>query len=71
MNDALRAQLATIVGKSGIGANDVVQPADIAQLRAVLGACSVAGVVAAHAGSAPGGDTTVLIGKERLDAIRI
>lgn len=71
MNDALRAQLATIVGKSGIGANDVVQPADIAQLRAVLGACSVAGVVAAHAGSAAGGDATVLIGDERLDAIRI
>jgi glycolate oxidase len=71
VNDALRAQLAAIVGESGIGANDVVQPADIAQLRAVLGACSVAGVAAAPAGSAAGRDATVLIGGERLDAIRI
>jgi FAD/FMN-containing dehydrogenase len=71
VKDALRAQLAAIVGKSGIGVNDVVQPADMAQLRAVLGACSVAEVAAAPAGSADGGDATVLIGDERLDAIRI
>ena len=70
VNDALRAQLAAIVGPKGTGPDDTVQPADITQLRAVLEACSGAGLATAPVGALPAGDA-VLIGDERLTTVRV
>lgn len=70
MNDALRAQLVAIVSTSGIGRDDVVHPANTAQLQAVLDQCAAAGIGAAPSGTVTTTDT-VLIGAERLGDVRV
>ncbi|MEO8899168.1 MAG: hypothetical protein ABI352_08435 [Candidatus Dormibacter sp.] len=71
MDAGLRRQLAAIVSASGVGSDGVVRCANVAQLAAVLTACSAAGVVVAPDGweSARGAD--VLINADRLDAVQV
>ncbi len=72
MEDALRRQLAAAVGTSGIGADDVVRPANLTQLKEVLAACDVAGARVVPAGAAAAGATaTVVVDNANLDSILV
>ncbi len=70
MEDALRRQLASAVGTSGIGTDDVVHPANLTQLREVLAACSAAGTRAApRSSAATASGAAVVIDGDNLDSI--
>jgi FAD/FMN-containing dehydrogenase len=72
VEDALRRQLAAAVGTSGIGADDVVRPANLVQLKEVLAACTAATTaVAAHGAGPPSDGATVVIGADNLDFITL
>jgi FAD/FMN-containing dehydrogenase len=70
VDDALRRQLAAAVGTSGIGADDVVHPANLTQVHEVLAACAAAGT-AVHPGLATprSGQAAVVVGVDNLDSI--
>lgn len=69
MDEPLRRQLAASVGKSGMASGNVVQPANIAQVREVLAACAGAGASLAPAGSALASGADVVLSADRLNAI--
>ncbi len=69
MEDALRRQLAAAVGSSGMGADDVVHPANLTQVTEVAAACAAAGVAVAPPGAASPARGAVVIDAGNLDAI--
>ena len=69
MEDALRRQLAAIVGNTGLGSGSAVLPASIIQLREVLATCAAAGAVVAPGGSARAGDADVVISIDHLNSV--
>lgn len=72
MEDALRRELAAAVGTSGMDIDDVVHPANLAQLNEVLLACGAAtAAVAPRSAAAHGGDAVVLIDADNLDFITL
>ena len=71
MEDALRRQLAAAVGTSGMGADDVVHPANLTQVKEVLAACAAAGTAAVPRSAVSGGSTAVVIDVSNLDAVLV
>ena len=71
MNQDLRRRLAAVVGNTGVGADAVVHPSDVAQLREVLAASASAGAIVSPAGSVTAGRADVIVAADRLDAIRL
>lgn len=69
VEDALRRQLASAVGTSGMDAANVVHPANLTQLREVLAACAAAGAAVAALGSPPAASASVVIDADNLDFI--
>jgi glycolate oxidase len=69
VEDALRRQLASAVGTSGMDAAGVVHPANLAQLREVLAACAAAGTTVAPHGSPQAATGSVVIQADKLDSI--
>ncbi len=69
MDPALRRELAAAVGTSGVDADDVVHPANIAQVHEVLAACTAATTAVAPLGIAAPSDGAVVIAADNLDAI--
>ncbi len=68
MDDALRRQLSAAVGGAGMGADGVVHPANLAQLREVIAACAAVEATVAPRGAAL--DTgAVVVDADNLDWI--
>jgi glycolate oxidase len=69
VDDALRRQLAAAVGTSGMGADDVVHPANLAQVTEVLAACAAAGTAVVPRGAASTASGAVVLDGDNLDSI--
>ncbi len=69
VEDALRRQLSSAVGTSGMGAANVVHPANLTQLREALTACTAAGATVAPRGSPRATTASVVIDADKLDSI--
>jgi glycolate oxidase len=72
VEDALRRQLAAALGTTGMGVDDVVHPANLAQVKEVLAACAAADAAVVPQGTAPRADgAAVVIGADNLDSITL
>jgi glycolate oxidase len=72
VEDALRRQLAAAVGTSGMGADDVVHPANLTQVKEVLAACAAAvTVVVPRSSSSTAGGAAVVLDADNLDWILV
>lgn len=71
MEESLRRQLAATVGAGGVGADNVVRPGSVTQLREVLASCVAASITVAPAGSAQASGADVVVDPGRLDAVRL
>ena len=69
MTEDLRSRLAAIVGVSGVGADSVVRPSNVTQLREVFAACAAAG--ASVAADRDGARADVVVSVGRLDVVRL
>lgn len=69
MEDALRRQLASAVGTSGMDAANIVHPANVTQVREVLAVCTAAGATVAPHGSPRAATAAVVIDADHLDSI--
>jgi FAD/FMN-containing dehydrogenase len=69
VEDALRRQLSSAVGISGMDADNVVHPANLTQLREALTACTAAGATVAPRGSPRAATASVVIDADKLDSI--
>ncbi len=69
MEDALRRQLAAAVGTSGMGADHVVHPANLTQLKEVLAACAAAATAVAPVGTPDPPDAAVLVDADHLGRV--
>jgi FAD/FMN-containing dehydrogenase len=69
VEDALRRQLSSAVGTSGMDGEDVVHPANLSQLREALTVCAAAGATIAPRGSPRAATASVVIDADKLDSI--
>jgi glycolate oxidase len=72
VEDALRRQLAAAVGTSGMGADDVVHPANLTQVKEVLAACAAAvTVVVPRSSPSTASGAAVVLDADNLDWILV